>query len=110
MFYCYYSETFPRKREYQYHTNHRQDFNPLLNRAELILSETQEPDLLRVEIDTETPCFETFVVQVDEGAWRENPAPGLEWRLHEGLNRLRVKARNTYGGMRPGELCSRGRE
>ena len=61
------------------------------------MSETQEAEILRVDIDTETPCFESFVVQVDEGGWRENPEPGLEWRLHEGLNRLRVKARNTMG-------------
>ena len=78
---------------------------PILT-ARPTLSETQEPDLLRVEIDTEPPCFETFLVQVDEGAWIENPASGVEWRLHEGLNRLRVKARNTVGARGPESVAA----
>jgi hypothetical protein len=97
LFYCYYSETFPRKREYQRHTNRPQDFNPPLNRAELFLSEIQKPGVLRVEVDTETPCFETFLAQVDQGRWSEHPENVLEWSLHEGLNQLRVKTRNTVG-------------
>lgn len=101
LFYCYYSEAFPRKREYQLHTNRWQDFNCPLNRAELTLSETEQPGILRVDIDTETPCFETFLIRIDEGEWKESPTSSVEWTLHEGLNRLRVRSRNTAGRCGP---------
>lgn len=93
-FLCYYAEMFPRKREYQSHTNRWQDFSPLLNQSELFLSETAEPGLIRVDVDTETPCFDTFLVQMDEGGWLEQRAMPMEWSLHEGLNHLRVRTRN----------------
>ena len=104
IFYCHYADMFPRKREYQHHTSRRQDFNPPLNQAELFISETEDPLTLRVEIDTETPCFENFAVQLDDGEWQSIPGPGLEWRLHEGLNRLRARTRNSMGRCGP-ESC-----
>ena len=97
LLYCFYGEMFPRKREYPRHTDRWQDFCPPLNQAELFLRETAEPGVLRADVDTETPCFETFLVRVDDGGWKENPQAWLEWRLHEGLNRLRVKVRNSAG-------------
>ena len=97
LFYCFYSDVFPRKREYHQHTRRWQDFSPPLNRTELYLSETAEPDVLRVDVDTETPCFDAFLVQIDSAEWREQTDPYLEWKLHEGLNQLRLKARNSAG-------------
>ena len=78
-------------------TNRWQDFNPPLNQAKLTLSETFKPGVLRVDIDTETPCFETFVIRIDDGKIVEHPASFFEWSLHEGFNRLRVRTRNTAG-------------
>ncbi len=97
LFYCFYRDVFPRKREYHQHTRRWQDFSPPLNRTELYLSETAEPDVLRVDVDTETPCFDAFLVQIDSAEWREQTDPCLEWKLHEGLNQLRLKARNSAG-------------
>ncbi|MDE3000396.1 MAG: hypothetical protein OXU79_15075 [Gemmatimonadota bacterium] len=97
LFYCFYSDVFPRKREYHEHTTRWQDFSPPLNRTELFLSETAEPDVLRVDADTETPCFDAFLVKIDGDEWRKQTALTLEWRLHEGLNQLRVMARNSAG-------------
>jgi len=96
-FYGYYSDTFPRKREYSLNTNRTQDFNPSLNQAELTLSETATPGILRVDIDTETPCFETFVIRIDGTDAIEHADSWFEWPLHEGLNRLSVRIRNTAG-------------
>jgi hypothetical protein len=96
-FYCFYSEMFPRKQEYQNHTERWQDFNPTLNQAELFLRETEEAGILRVEADTETPYLDTFLVQVDGGEWCEYAAGIFDWKLREGLNRLRVKVRNSAG-------------
>ncbi len=96
-FYCYYSDTFPRKREYQRHSKRLQDFYPPLNRAELFLGETRQPGVLQVELDSATPGFETFLIQVDGKGWNAHPEPALEWHLHEGLNQLRAKVRNSVG-------------
>lgn len=96
-FYGYYTDKFPRKREYSLNTNRRQDFNNPLNQSELTLSETKLPGILRVDVDTETPCFDTFLIRLDDSELIENPESSFEWALHEGLNRLRVRVRNTAG-------------
>ncbi len=97
----WYSDTFPRKREYGMNTNRSADFNPPLNRSELTLSETETPGVLRVDIDTVTPFFEAFVIRFDDGGPVESASQPIEWPLHEGLNRLRVRARNNAGVMGP---------
>ncbi|MHB9028030.1 MAG: transglutaminase-like domain-containing protein [Candidatus Latescibacterota bacterium] len=101
LFYGYYSDIFPRKREYALHTNRRQDFYPTLNQAELTVSETDRADVLRADVDSETPCFQAFTVQFDNGEWKETPSSSFEWPLHEGLNTLRVRVRNTAGVFGP---------
>ena len=106
LFYGFFTETFPRKREYSTHTNRRQDFNPPLNQSELTLSESDRPGILRVYADTETPCFETFLFSMDNGDWKECPDYSFEWELHEGLNCLRIKVRNTAGVTGPESYVS----
>ncbi len=97
----FYNDTFPRKREYGLNTDRTQDFNFPLNQTELTLSETETPGVLRVDVDTETPCFETFVIQIDEGELFENPESPFVWELHEGINTLRMRARNNVGVLGP---------
>ena len=88
---------FPRKQEYQHHTKRWQDFNPTLNQAELFLYETKQVGVLRVEIDTETPYFDTFLVKISDREWKEYKKFTFDWSLSEGLNHLRVKVRNQAG-------------
>jgi len=92
---------FPRKREYGMNTSRPQDFNPTLNQAELTLSETDRPGVLRVDVDTETPCFDAFMVKLDGSEWYAVKASSFDWPLHEGLNTIRVRTRNTVGVMGP---------
>jgi hypothetical protein len=106
LFYGYYSEKFPRKREYALHTERWQDFNPPLNQSEMTLAETETAGVLRVDVDTETPFFRTFLVGLDGGDWRENPGPSFLWTLHEGLNSLRVCVRNSAGVTGPISLAT----
>ncbi|MEE3232829.1 MAG: transglutaminase-like domain-containing protein [Candidatus Latescibacterota bacterium] len=96
-FFCYYSEMFPRKQEYQHHSKRWQDFNPTLNQAELFLYETEKAGVLRVEVDTETPCLDTFLVQLNRNEFQEHKQGIFDWSLKEGLNHLRVKIRNKAG-------------
>ena len=70
------------------------------------MSATEQTEVLRVDADTETPCFETFVVRIDDGEREENHAPSFEWTLHEGLNSLRVRVRNTAGVLGPESFVS----
>ena len=106
LFYGYYNETFPRKREYSLHTNRRQDFDWPLNQSELTLSETKEPGVLRVDVDTETPCFDAFVIRIDGSDFFETTESSFKWKLHEGLNILRVRARNSVGVSGPESFVS----
>jgi len=106
LFYGYYNDTFPRKREYSLHTERKQDFNYPLNQSELTLSETEEPGVIRVDVDTETPCFEVFVIRIGDSDFLETPSSSFEWRLHEGLNCLRVRARNSAGISGPESFVS----
>jgi len=97
LFYGWYNDIFPRKREYELHTNRAQDFNPPLNQSELTVSETGSSNVLRVDADTETPCFKAFMAQFNDGEWREISSPSFEWTLREGPNTLRVRSLNTAG-------------
>jgi hypothetical protein len=96
-FYCWSSPTFPPKLEYAHGTERRQDWEPPLNRVQLTLSETARNDVLRVDAETVTPWFEVFEVRVDDGDWHVQAEPRWSWPLHEGRNRLLVRARNTSG-------------
>ena len=102
----YYSETFPRRREYQHHTNRWQDFNRPLNQSELTLSKTEQPGVFQIDVDTETPCFETFEIKTDNNKWKENRTSTFKWTLHEGMNNLRVRIRNTMGVTGPESFVS----
>ena len=96
-FYCWYGDMFPRKYEYERHTCRPQDFTPPLNRSEVTVTATDDPGILRVDIDTVTPGFACFEVTADGGDIVEVDGTTTSWRLHEGLNRLTVRARNTMG-------------
>ena len=61
------------------------------------LTRTGEERVLRVHVDTETPCFDAFLVQRDEGSWSVQREAAWDWRLHCGRNRLAVRTRNSAG-------------
>ena len=101
IFYGFYNDVFPRKREYALHTNRVQDYNYPLNQSEMTVSETDSPGVLRVDIDTLTPNFDSFVIRYEEGGWSEISGSQFDWTLHEGLNTLSVRARNEAGVLGP---------
>ena len=95
------SEKFPPKPEYAVHTSRPQDFSPPLNQAELRLTQTAEL-AVRVDVDTETPCFDTFMVREQDGEWVERPLLAWEWQLRADCpNSLEVRARNSVGALGP---------
>ena len=102
----FYDEKFPRRREFQRQTNRPQDFYYSLNQSQLTLSLTDRRDTLRVDIETYTPCFDTFLVRIDNDQWQENDKSYFNWSLHEGLNRLWVRTRNTMDVLGPASFVS----
>ncbi|MFC1606623.1 transglutaminase-like domain-containing protein [Candidatus Latescibacterota bacterium] len=101
IFYGFYNEVFPRKREYALHTNRVQDFNYPLNQSVLTVSESGSPGILRVDVDTVTPNFDSFVIRYEEGEWRDISTTQFDWSLHEGLNTLCVRVKNKAGILGP---------
>ena len=70
-----------------------------LNEAHIILEATATPGELRVMLDTVTPSFESFEVNLDGAGWNRSPAE-FAWKLKSGDNRLEARATNIAG--RPG--------
>ena len=94
----YFDEKFPKRYEYQLYTDRAVDFYEPLNQAEVFLTETDEPGILKVEVDTFTPGgFDTFIVRVDDGRWFEQKEPVWLWSLTGGIHTLDVRVRNVRG-------------
>jgi hypothetical protein len=74
----------------------RGDFEWTLNQAHYVLEPGKEPGVVRVQLDTETPSFETFLAEIDGGE-KKNVASGFTWTLHPGKNEMRVRPRNVAG-------------
>ena len=74
----------------------RNDFEWTLNQAHYVLEAGAKFGELRVELDTETPGFETFVAEID-GAAKRAVTSGFVWQLHKGKNRLKVWPKNNAG-------------
>jgi len=72
------------------------DFEWTLNQAHFCLEPSKEPGSFRVHLDTETPRFDTFLAEIDNGQ-KQRVASGFTWRLHLGKNQLRVRPRNVLG-------------
>jgi hypothetical protein len=72
------------------------NFQWTLNQAHFVLEATLTPGELMVHLDTETPGFETFLAEIDNG--KIYPVAAIfPWRLHAGRNRLKVWPRNNAG-------------
>jgi len=81
---------------FTHHTNRRADFYPTLNQTRFTLERDGDPETLRVHLETDMPNFAGYLASVDREAWEERPGR-FAWRLHEGLNTLRVRSRNRAG-------------
>ncbi len=81
---------------FSHHTNRRADFYPTLNQTRYTIEQSEEPQALEVYLETDTPRFACYLAQVDRGLWEEKP-DRFGWPLHEGLNTLQVRSRNSAG-------------
>ena len=86
----------PKYAEYSLQTTWPGDFYWSVNQTRLYLQAGREPDSLQVDLETVTPNFSHFLVQLDDGAWESSEAP-LQWQLHAGENQLAVRSANVSG-------------
>lgn len=75
--------------------SNRRNWEWTLNQAHYVLEATDRPGELRVHLDTETPSFESFLV--DAGQGKQQTSSGFLWKLQLGKNRLEVGPRNSAG-------------
>jgi hypothetical protein len=72
------------------------NFEWTLNQAHYTLEPTTKPGEFLVQLDTETPGFDTFLAKFDNGA-KAPVAAIFPWNLRPGRNRLEVWPRNIAG-------------
>ena len=81
---------------FDHRVTRRSDFEWTLNQAHIVLEPRENPGTLRVHLDTETPGFETFLAEIDDGE-KKPVDSGFTWTLHPVRNHLRVRPRNAAG-------------
>jgi len=86
----------PRYPEYSLQSGRPGDFYPTLNRTRIHLGAGAAPRTLQVDLETLTPNFETYLKQVDSGAW-ERAGHRFDWELHAGENQMSVRSVNRFG-------------
>ena len=85
----------PRYPEYSMQSNRVADFYAPLNRVAVDLRQ-QDRETLTVGLDTLTPNLARFEAAIDGKPWAA-VEPGFPWVLHDGGNRLRLRAVNAFG-------------
>ena len=71
------------------------DFEWTLNQVELHIQHRDSGELM-VQLDTVTPNFDKYLVQIDDGEWVETLSH-FKWSPHKGLNTLKAKTVNKFG-------------
>ena len=89
-------EKVPPLEHFTHHTNRIADMYPTQNQVRYTLVRGEKPGEIEVYLETDTPNFAGYIVSLDGSAWEERP-DRFTWRLHEGMNSLQVRTRNTAG-------------
>ena len=97
----HYDKKFPKRTEFQRQSNRFIDFYEPLNQSQVFLSETDQQGVLKVEVDTFSPGFETFLVRINNGNWIVQKNAAWFWNLKAGLNRIEVRVNNARGVLGP---------
>ena len=82
------------------HTNRPQDMYWSINQVSFVLEMEEEPGSIRVYLETITPDFSGFLVNIDGSGWTERDKTFI-WRLHEGINHMAVRSETTSGLKNP---------
>jgi hypothetical protein len=97
----HYDKKFPKRTEFQRQSNRFIDFYEPLNQSQVFLSETDQPGVLKLEVDTFSPGFETFLVRINNGNWIVQRNAAWFWNLKAGLNQIEIRVNNVRGVLGP---------
>ncbi|MCK4343956.1 MAG: hypothetical protein KAX05_01625, partial [Bacteroidales bacterium] len=97
----HFDEKFPKRTEFQRQSNRFIDFYEPLNQAQIFLSETNQKSILKVEVNTFTPGFETFLVSIDNGEWFAGENATWKWKLKAGMNKIEIRVKTIQGVLGP---------
>ncbi|MFC1508676.1 transglutaminase-like domain-containing protein, partial [Candidatus Omnitrophota bacterium] len=92
----WYDQLAPPKLQYSNHTDRVCDFWPTLNRVRFEAVPEVNGDAVFMRMITFTPSFKTFQVKIDDNDWVDSDEH-YTWRLHEGKNRLEMRAVTRFG-------------
>jgi len=77
-------------------TGRRSDWLWTLNQVRFDAAYGTGPGTVEIQMGTQTPNFDTFLVNVDGEGWKASGRK-FQWALHSGRNRLEMRTRNTVG-------------
>jgi len=92
----WYDDSTPPKRNYSWHTDRPRDMWPDLNKVHVDATQGFGNDRLFLRLETYTPNFSHFEVDVDDTGWKK-VGERWTWLLQSGRNTLRVRAVNKLG-------------
>ena len=92
----WYDNLAPPMLQYSTHTDRKCDFWPTLNRTHFEAVPEIYGDRVFIRMITFTPGFEAFQVRVNGGNW-EDSDENYVWNLHNGKNRLEMRAKSGFG-------------
>jgi hypothetical protein len=96
-FLCWYDAATPRKLQYALHTDREADLYPTLNRVGFTATHGDVEGVVEIQMNTQTPNFETYEINIDGGGWSDSTAH-VPWALRPGaLNTIEMRVRNTLG-------------
>ena len=78
------------------HTNRRTDFYPSMNQTRYTVVGNEDGTALRFNLETQTPGFSGYLSSLNLGEWKPCPE-AFDWRLHGGVNTMRVRSVNSAG-------------
>jgi len=97
----HYDKKFPKRTEFQRQSNRFIDFYEPLNQAEVFLNETSQPGVLKIEVNTHTPGFQSLLVKTDDENWTEQNSLIWNWKLRAGMNRIEIRTKTKEGILGP---------
>ncbi|NKB69715.1 MAG: hypothetical protein GKR89_21810 [Candidatus Latescibacteria bacterium] len=86
----------PKYAEYSLQTTRTADFYWSVNQTRIYPQATAAKGTLQVCLETVTPNFDHYLIQIDGGPWQRAEAP-LTWELRSGPNELAVRTVNIFG-------------
>ena len=81
---------------YSLFTSRRSDVGWTINQVRFAAALGGAPGDVAVQMGTQTPFFQTFLVNVDGAGWKPAGAD-FSWKLKPGKNRLEMRVKNTSG-------------